>query len=138
MLVVVGGQQSAEGGLMPIWTYTVGRQCSVAEQRSARRHAGRSISREFESCAAVGAQCDGRRGACLCANGDVPPCDPVAGGRRAETVLHDGGLRTIGNAWAIVGVSVLGARLGAALGPHLGTLLQMVRSRASVPVRRDG
>ena len=124
-LLLVGGRGAHDGAELPIWQYTVGKHsCKFMPTKGAvlsgtvasvpQPSAQHGAARAAAGCAfGVGEQCDTRRGACVCADGSLPPCDPLTGGRRAAfPIFGEDALGQIGTAWLIVGVSAAGAWAG--------------------------
>lgn len=100
-IVLVGGQRADHGGItMPIWVHPLGKSCVGPPPEST------------PGCAR-GEACDGATGMCVCAaSGKMPPCKPPPAPPMPTLTVEDGALRMIGQAWTLVGVSVVGATAG--------------------------
>ena len=124
-LFVVGGQrqareqQAAEHSNshigLALWSYAIGHICdakSPSDVRATTAPLGRSAP--AGGCTAIGEQCDGSSGKCVCADGGLQPCDarrrPQRGGGR---LIEADALGEIARAWMVVGVSLVTAHLGA-------------------------
>ena len=108
MLMLIGGQGGNDDGALRIWRYALGKQC---HHRVRATEPGASAGLVVPGCATDPEQCDASRGVCVCTNGRAPPCAT----HQVGTVWEDGAIQMVGAAWAVVGVSLVSARLGALL-----------------------
>jgi hypothetical protein len=100
-ILLIGGAGSDHGeSAMPMWLYPLGRPCVGPPPDS------------LQGCSR-GEACDGATGECVCAaTGAAPPCKPARGPPPPLLEVEDGAMRMIGHAWALVGMSVVGASVG--------------------------
>ena len=100
-ILLLGGQAADYRGLaMPMWLFPLGKPCVGPPPKY------------MHGCAR-GQACDGASGECVCAaSGTPPPCKPPRGPPPPLLVVADGALQMVGQAWALVGMSVVGASIG--------------------------
>ena len=104
-ILLLGGQSIGAGSdAMPLWVYAIGHVCTAPQPMSA------------PGCG-HGETCNGETGLCVCTlSGSTPPCTHPAEPLQPPVAMEGGAMRIFGQAWAIIGVSIVGATAGGWVG----------------------